>query len=160
MVTPPDETTADPYAVIAALRQRLAACSVERDTALAREAALSATLATHTAELTERKTEFDERIEHQAATIDVLRAMSASPGDAQPVFDLIVRRAQELCNGAVAALWEYDGQLVHFRRNPAAHRTGCAAGLQDTVSDGADAHYQLAPRSAAEADHSRPRYGR
>jgi len=41
--------------------------------------------------------------------------MSASPGDAQPVFDLIVRRAQELCNGAVAALWEYDGQLVHFR---------------------------------------------
>src|SRR5215469_15698096 len=115
MVTPPDETTADPYAVIAALRQQLAECSVERDTALAREAALSATLATHTAELTERKTEFDERIEHQAATIDVLRAMSASPGDAQPVFDLIVRRAQELCNGAVAALLEYDGQLVHFR---------------------------------------------
>ena len=36
---------------------------------------------------------FDERIEHQAATIDVLKAMSASPGDPQPVFDLITRRA-------------------------------------------------------------------
>ena len=33
--------------------------------------------------------EFGERIEHQAATIDVLKVMSASPGDPQPVFDLI-----------------------------------------------------------------------
>ena len=39
-----------------------------------------------------------ERIEHQAATIDVLKAMSASPGDPQPVFDLIVERARDLCD--------------------------------------------------------------
>ena len=46
----------------------------------------------------ERNSEFGERIEHQAATIDVLKVMSASPGDPQPVFDLIVRRARNLCN--------------------------------------------------------------
>ena len=48
-----------------------------------------------TAELAKRNSEYGERIEHQSATIDVLKAMSASPGDAQPVFDLITRRAKE-----------------------------------------------------------------
>ena len=68
-----------------------------------------------TAELAQRKSEFGERIEQQAATIDVLKVMSASPGDPQPVFDLIVRRATELCNGLGTALFEFDGGLVHFR---------------------------------------------
>ena len=54
-----------------------------------------------------RNTEYGERIEHQSATIDVLKAMSASPGDTQPVFDLIVHRAHELCNGTSAGLFEY-----------------------------------------------------
>jgi hypothetical protein len=48
-------------------------------------------------ELVARNSEFGERIEQQSATIDVLKAMSASPGDPQPVFDLIVRRARDLC---------------------------------------------------------------
>ena len=91
MAAPPDETAADPYAVIATLR-------AERDAALAREAALAEALAARTAALAQRDTEYRERIEHQAATIDVLKVMSASPGDPQPVFDLIVRRATELCD--------------------------------------------------------------
>ena len=41
--------------------------------------------------------------------------MSASSGDAQPVFDLIVRRARDLCDAPTAALFEYDGELVHLR---------------------------------------------
>ena len=67
------------------------------------------------AALAQRNSEYGERIAHQAATIDVLKAMSASPGDAQPVFDLIVRRATELCNVPSAGLFEYDGELVHIR---------------------------------------------
>jgi len=59
--------------------------------------------------------EFGERIEHQATTIDVLKATSASPGDPQPVFDLITRRAPGLCNAATASLFEIDGELVHLR---------------------------------------------
>jgi GAF domain-containing protein len=66
-------------------------------------------------ELAARNSEFGERIEHQSATIDVLKAMSASPGDPQPVFDLIVRRARDLCNTAAATLLEFDGELVHLR---------------------------------------------
>jgi two-component system, NtrC family, sensor kinase len=67
-----------------------------------------------TAELAARNSEYGERIEQQSATIDVLKVMSASPGDPQPVFDLIVRRAQELCNGWGVTLCEFDGHLVHL----------------------------------------------
>jgi acyl dehydratase len=63
MTAPPDDTTADTHAIIAALR-------AERDAALA----------TRDAALAKRNSEFGERIEYQAATLDVLRAMSASTG--------------------------------------------------------------------------------
>ena len=72
-------------------------------------------LQTRTAELATRNTEYSERIDHQAATIDVLQAMSASPGDPQPVFDLIVRQAHELCDLPGAMLGEFDGELLHLR---------------------------------------------
>ena len=68
-----------------------------------------------TAALATRNSEYGERIEHQAATIDVLKVMSASPGDPQPAFELIVRRARELCNSAGAGIAEFDGVLVHQR---------------------------------------------
>jgi hypothetical protein len=94
VTAPPDDLTSDLHATIAALRRQLD----ER-----------------TAELAARDSAYGERIAHQSATIDVLKVMAASPGDAQPVFDLIVRRASELCNAPSAALFEYDGALVHFR---------------------------------------------
>ena len=106
MTSPQADATTDPQSTIAALQQRL-------DAVLAEKAALAEALATRTAELGQRNTDYSERIEHQSATIDVLRAMSASPGDAQPVFDLIVRQAQALCNSTNAALYEYDGAMVH-----------------------------------------------
>ena len=108
MTAPQTDATTDPQSIIAALQQRL-------DAALAREAALAEELAAPTVELAERNSEFGERIAQQAATIDVLKVMSASPGDPQPVFDLIVRRATELCNGLGTVLFEFDGGLVHFR---------------------------------------------
>ena len=89
-----DAAAADPQRTIAELQRQLDACR---------------------AELAARNSEFGERIEHQSATIDVLKAMSASPGDPQPVFDLIVRRARDLCNTTTAGLAEFDGELVHLR---------------------------------------------
>jgi two-component system NtrC family sensor kinase len=67
-----------------------------------------------TDELAQRNSEYGERIEQQAATIDVLKVMSSSPDDVQPVFDLIVRRAAELCESRVG-LFEFDGTLFHLR---------------------------------------------
>ena len=100
--------------MIAELDHTIAELRHERDAAVAREATLARELAARNTDLAERKTEFDERIEQQSATIDVLRVMSASPGDTQPVFDLIVRRAVELCNAQSGGLFEYDGERVHI----------------------------------------------
>src|SRR5690348_2155849 len=72
-----------------------------------RDAALTA--------LARRNTEYGERIEYQAATIDVLKAMSASPGDPQPVFDLIAVRARDLCDAYGLTVLEFDGTLIHQR---------------------------------------------
>jgi GAF domain-containing protein len=110
MTSPPDDTTTDLHAVIAALRR-------EREAGLAREATLAEELAARDAALAQRNTQYSERIEHQTATVEVLKVMSASPGEAQPVFDLIVRQAKELCNCMGGALYEYDGELVHLRTN-------------------------------------------
>ena len=115
MIAPQDDLTADPKSVIAELRQQLDARIAERDEALAEKVSLAEALATRTAGLVTRNSDLDERIAHQSANLDVLRAMSASPSDPQPVFDLIVRSSRDLCGGTGAGLFEYDGELVHLR---------------------------------------------
>ena len=107
MTGSPVDTKTDLHAVIAALR-------AERDAALAQKSALVEELAAQTAELVERNSEFGERIAQQAATIDVLKVMSASPGDPQPVFDLIVERACACCDAEFAALTLLDGDLLRL----------------------------------------------
>src|SRR4249920_611203 len=109
MTTPPDETTADLHAVIATLRAERDAALLEKASLAEELAARTDELAQRTAELGTRNSEFGERIEQQTATIDVLKAMSASPGDAQPVFDLIVKRAAAFCEGDRAGLALLDG---------------------------------------------------
>ena len=50
----------------------------------------------------------------QAAGLEVLQAMVASPGDTQPVFDLIARKAADLCAAKAAAVAIYDGTMLHL----------------------------------------------
>jgi hypothetical protein len=99
---------------IAEFQRTIAELRRERDAALSEKATLTEELAARDAALALRNSEFGERIEQQSATIDVLKVMSASPGDPQPVFDLITRRAAELCNSRGASIFEYDGELGPF----------------------------------------------
>src|SRR6516165_3604173 len=55
-----------------------------------------------------------EAREQQAATADVLRVISRSPADAQPVFDMIAESAARLCDGQFCFVYRFDGQLLHF----------------------------------------------
>src|SRR5262245_24986678 len=69
--------------------------------------------------------------EQQAATAEILRVISASPSDAQPVFDAIARHAVRLCHGISALVTTYDGALLHLvaHENIAADLRGPRQGL-------------------------------
>src|SRR5262245_61570557 len=54
-----------------------------------------------------------EASEQQTATSDILRVISSSPTDVQPVFDTIVASAVRLCDGLFSALFRFDGELMH-----------------------------------------------
>jgi signal transduction histidine kinase len=62
-----------------------------------------------------------EVLEQQAATTEILRLISISPTDAQPVFETIVRSAVALCGSLFAVVIRYDGELLHY---VASHNTG------------------------------------
>ena len=109
------------------------------------------------AALVQRDNAYDERIKHQAATIDVLKAMSASPGDTEAVFDLIVRRARELCDGSGAGLLEFEGELVHYLALASARIRLQRA--YAPLSDAPRAQFDRLPGDLGQANHSHSRYG-
>src|SRR5262249_18586314 len=49
----------------------------------------------------------------QTATAEILRVISRSQTDVQPVFDTIVRSAVTLCDGLFGTLLQFDGELLH-----------------------------------------------
>lgn len=64
-------------------------------------------------ELEERNRELTEALEQQTATSEILRVISRSPTDVQPVFDSIAKAAMKLCNVRSANVFTFDGKLVH-----------------------------------------------
>ena len=57
--------------------------------------------------------ELEEARQQQAVTSEILRVISSSPSDVQPVFDIIVRSAVKLCDGIIGAVLTFDGALIH-----------------------------------------------
>src|SRR5688572_11738248 len=53
-------------------------------------------------------------LEQQTATAEILRVMSSSPSDVQPVFDAVARKTSELCSGNYAIVVRFDGKLIHL----------------------------------------------
>jgi two-component system, NtrC family, sensor kinase len=64
--------------------------------------------------LTQAHGEVTEALNQQTATAEILRVISSSPIDVQPIFDAIVKSAVQLCDGLFATVFRFDGQLIHF----------------------------------------------
>jgi len=58
--------------------------------------------------------ETKEALEQQTATSEILRVISQSQTDVQPVFDTIAANARRLCNASSSAVFTFDGELIHL----------------------------------------------
>jgi GAF domain-containing protein len=63
--------------------------------------------------------ELRESLQQQTATTEVLKVISSSPGELDPVFNAMLERAVRICNAGFGALWLYDG--TQFRAGALYH---------------------------------------
>ncbi len=61
----------------------------------------------------DRTRELTEALEQQTATSEVLRVISSSPTDIQPVFQTILDDAVRLCEAHYASIFTFDGESFH-----------------------------------------------
>jgi two-component system NtrC family sensor kinase len=65
-------------------------------------------------ELEGKNRELTSALDQQTATSEILRTISNSPTDLQPVFDMIVETVVQLCGGVSAFVYRFDGHLIHL----------------------------------------------
>ncbi|MEM8728475.1 MAG: GAF domain-containing protein [Pseudomonadota bacterium] len=60
--------------------------------------------------------------DRDAATLDILHAISQSRQDVQPVFDLVLQKTMALCDTDSASIWVVDGARTSVTRSARVHR--------------------------------------
>ena len=65
-------------------------------------------------DLRQRTDDLSEALEQQTATSEVLKVISSSPTNVQPVFDSIAESAVRLCNGQFSFVVRFDGKAMAF----------------------------------------------
>jgi len=71
--------------------------------------------------------ETQEALARQTATSDVLRVISESPTDVQPVFDIIAERAAALTGARYCLVTRFDGEWLHLASLHGVNPEGAAA---------------------------------
>jgi GAF domain-containing protein len=65
-------------------------------------------------ELRQRTTDLSESLEQQTATSEVLRVISSSPGELEPVFQAMLQNAVRICDANFGTLYRFDGSMYHL----------------------------------------------
>ena len=65
-------------------------------------------------EVQARTRELSELLEQQTATSEVLKVISGSPGELEPVFQTMLENATRICDAKFGTLFRYDGDVVHL----------------------------------------------
>jgi GAF domain-containing protein len=65
-------------------------------------------------EVTRLARERDEALQQQTATSEVLRAISASSGELEPVFQAMLERAVRICGAKFGNIYRWDGEALHI----------------------------------------------
>jgi GAF domain-containing protein len=105
-----DSTLADCQKLVADLQRQLAECRAERD----------------------------EALEYQTATSDVLKVISRSTADVQPVLDTLLKAAARLCSAEAGTIAIREGEVYRYVSAPLADAEYWAALRQRTVVPGRD----------------------
>jgi GAF domain-containing protein len=67
-----------------------------------------------TTDLSHRTTELTESLEQQTATSEVLKVISSSPGDLEPVFATMLENAVSICDAKFGNIFRWDGATLHL----------------------------------------------
>jgi signal transduction histidine kinase len=62
--------------------------------------------------VTDRTSELAEALEQQTGTAEILRVISSSPTDIQPVFEVVVEKAARLCGASDCQLFRLEGDAL------------------------------------------------